>query len=300
MRSAIALLVLGTASLIAPAQLADPDTLSPDNALSSAPAMNSSPAAVIDLPELSPEQLLAQAEAWMDRGLELADEHRADSAAAFSQAATRYDTLVHDFGARNAPILRATGIAKLHAGDTAGAIVALRAAQQLDPTDDRTRESLAAARARVEAAPLISVSTRTRRWLGVWRGYVPRSALLGCGLGLLALGWFVGAANTLWGRPRRLWIATSFILAALPLSVLGYDLWQSQATTHVVLAQEAVGRGGPSSEVYEASFEDPLPAGLEAIATDRRAGWTNIRLASGDETWVRSDTLIGVEALLGQ
>jgi len=263
-------------------------------------ALAQSPAAVIDLPDLTPEVILAQAEEWMDRGLELAEENRADSAAAFAQAATRYDTLVHEFGARNASVLRATGVAKLHAGDIPGSIVALRAAQQLDPADDRTRESLAAARARVDAVPEVSLSTRTRRWLGVWRGYVPRSALLGSGLGLLALGWFIGAAHTLWGRPRRLWIATSFVCAALPLAVLGFDLWRGETTTHVVLAQEATGRGGPSAEVYESMFENPLPAGLEAVVVDQRRGWTGLRLASGEQTWVRSNTLIGVEALLGR
>jgi len=289
---AIAVLVLGVACLIAPAQSSD---LTP---ASSGGVRNTAPAAVIDLPELSPEEILAQAEEWMDRGLELADENRADSAAAFAQAATRYDTLIHDFGARNAPVLRAAGVAKLHAGDIPSSIVALRAAQQLDPTDDRTRESLTAARSRVEAAPVVSLASRTRRWLGLWRGYVPRSALLGSGLGLLALGWFLGAANTLRGRPRRLWISMSFAVAVLPLTLLGFDLWRGETTTHVVLAQEATGRGGPSAEVYEPSFEAPLPAGLEAVAMDQRAGWTNVRLASGDQTWVRSDTLIGVESLL--
>lgn len=266
--------------------------------VASASAVAQSPAPVIDLPELTAEETLSQAEEWMDRGLELADESRADSAAAFAQAATRYDTLVHNFGARNAPVLRATGVAKLHAGDIPGSIVALRAAQQLDPSDDRTRESLAAARAEVEAVPEVSLASKARRWLGIWRGYVPRSALLGTGLGLLATGWFIGAANALWSKPRRLWIAASFIAAAPPLSLLGFDLWRGETATHVVLAKEAIGRGGPSAEIYEPTFEAPLPAGLEALSLDERRGWTNLQLASGEETWVRSSTLIGVEALL--
>lgn len=266
------------------------------HALASTPAP--APLPVIDAPELDAETVLAQAEHWMDRGLELAESDPDGSTAAFMQAATLYESLAVEHNARNAPLFRALGLARLHAGDLGGSIVALRAAEELDPTDRRTRESLKAARAGVEAAPEITQLGTAARWLSIWRGYVPRSAMLAIGLALLALGWTLGGARALGYHPSRGWILASFGAALLPLTLLALDYRRTTQTDHVVLIREATGRGGPSSEIYNPTHEEPLPEGLEAVALDTRDGWTELRLASAERTWVPTESLESIHRLL--
>lgn len=259
-----------------------------------------SPAPVIDAAPMPAGEVLELAEAWMDQGVALADDAPRESKAAFAQAATHYQALVHQHGARNLSVLRALGVSRLHAGDTAGAIAALRAALELAPTDQRTRDTLRTARVRVEAAPADSAQTTLQRWLGLWRGWIPRSVLLMVGLALLAAGWGLGAIRVLQHGPSRVWIMTAFIAGGFPLGLLAHDWWRHTHTEHVVLAREATARGGPSAAVYEPVFEDPLPAGLEAIVTERRNDWAAIRLVSGDLVWVRGVDLLVINLLLGR
>ncbi|MFG0305769.1 MAG: hypothetical protein ACF8Q5_06100 [Phycisphaerales bacterium JB040] len=263
------------------------------------PTTAPAPLPVIDAPAMDAEDVLTQAEHWMDRGLELAEDDPRGSVAAFTQAATLYESLASEHHARNAPLFRALGIARLHAGDLGGSIAALRAAEELDPTDRRTRESLRAARARVEAAPEFTDPTDADRWLSIWRGYVPRSGMLAIGLALLALGWTLTGAHTLGRRPGRAWIGAAFLGALVPLGLLAHDYRRTARTVQVVLIQEAVGRGGPSHDIYDPTHEDPLPEGLEAVALESRDGWTELRLAGSERAWVPSESLVTVGSLLG-
>jgi hypothetical protein len=59
----------------------------------------------------------------------------------------------------------------------------------------------------------------------------------------------------------------------------------------VVTAAKAPAFGGPSDAVYQPTFKDGLPAGVEVRELETRAGWVRVRLGDGTETWLRSADL---------
>ncbi len=183
---------------------------------------------------------------------------------------------------------RTLGASYLLLGDTGRSVLHLRRALLLDPADAATRETLAAARARVGASADADLGHRAARGLLFWRGYVPRLWLLVVGVAAWVAAWALLVARRL-GAPRvttRLGLV-SLVVSLLPAGALASEQVILRLRDDAVVVQRgATAHNGPSADLYPATFTEPVQLGLELLVVGARDGWVNARLASGQETWL--------------
>lgn len=237
----------------------------------------------------TPESLLARAETAFDRAEERLATDPAGARAALDESIAAYQGLL-ELGTDNAAIHRNIGNAWMLRGDTGRAIAAFRRAERIDPTDTRVRDSLAAARAAVRTDVSAGARTRIEGAILFWRGWLPRSALLTVGLAAWAIAW-LGAALLVVTRRGGIITSAAALAAVLTLGSLAAERVVLDLEPHAVIVQDAVGYRGPNEAVYERTFQEPIRAGVEARVIERRDGWTRLRLRSGSETWVRTETI---------
>lgn len=242
----------------------------------------------------SAESLLEVAEAKFDAAVARYRQDRVLTPSLFREAAAAYAAL-RTQGIENVPLLLNTGNAWMLAGDTARAVLAYRRAERLRPFDREVQVSLAAARSRVGIEIKPSAGRRFGDTLVAWRGHVPRSVVVMAGLGAYAGLWLCAAARfTPWRRfaGRRLAVAFA-VLASLCLVMTWVDhrLSTDPRQAVVVAPAGANGRNGPSAGVYDLSFDQPLPPGVELTILEEREGWCRVRLLDGRESWLESWTL---------
>lgn len=246
---------------------------------------------------MSPRALVDRAAERFDAALEVGDRDPALARARYQESAAALERVIDEHGVVNARLFANLGNTYLLAGDTGRAVLAFKRAERLTPTNARVQQALAAARARVGAALRPSAAERVRAVMLAWRGQIGRGWVVGIVVVCYAGLWVLAAARVV-GLP------TGGVRTVVPLAtvaVLGLALlWfehslLTRAGEAVVVAPEGVvGRNGPSAEVYDASFTDPLPAGVEVRLLETRDGWARVALADDRETWIPLD---GVEAV---
>ncbi len=211
----------------------------------------------------------------------------ADAAAAFDAIETRQPV--------NAAFYRAQGNAHFFAGEIGKAVLAYRRGLEIQPADERLADALNIARAAVSSVETPSPHTTIMGVLTRWRQYLPGALVAG----LLAVAWVV-----LWGilirarlerrRPNLLIVSTAATVSLVTGTALGATWWQAADRSPVVLIADADARNGPSSTIYDPTFNSPLSQGVEARAGERRLGWVLLELQSGAQTWVPEDTIAPV------
>lgn len=235
------------------------------------------------------ETLLARAESAVAQAEDT--QNPDERLALYDEAIAAYRGVI-DAGAQNAAVYRNIGTVRVLKGDLGRAIVSFRRADRLDPTDRRVADSLQAARAMVRSE--VSPGVRTRVWDAAffWRGLVPRRAMLWIGIGGWAVLW-IGAGLRLVGmRAGVFWaILGGFVCVVVIGSLVGERALVSMNPAGVVVDDGVVGYRGPSGSVYDATFEEPIRAGVEGAIVERRDGWVRLRLRSGAETWVRASSI---------
>ncbi|USN98562.1 MAG: tetratricopeptide repeat protein [Phycisphaeraceae bacterium] len=238
----------------------------------------------------SPADLLNSAESAFDKAESRLATDPPAAKAGLDEAIAAYRALI-DTGVENAAIHRNIGTAYMLEGDLGRAIAAFRRAERLDPTDHRVEESLAAARAKVRTEVSPGTRSRVEDAILFWRGRVSRDTMLAIGLAGWALAW-IGAAIRMRSQRGATLIAAGALVAVLTLGSLVAERTLTTMNPSAVIVQDGVmGYRGPSESVYDATFEQPIRAGVEGSILERRDGWTRLRLRSGAETWVRSDSL---------
>lgn len=246
--------------------------------------------AALDSPDESAPALLERAESAFERARSLLDTDPAAADAALDESIAASRALLGR-GIDNASIHRNIGTAFMLRGDPGRAIVEFRRAERIDPTDPRVRESLAAARARVRTEVNPGTRSRVENALLFWRGRVSRGVLLAVGLAGWAFVWLGLAARALTRRGSGAALAGA-VVAVLTLGSLAAEHTIATMNPAAVIVQDGVvGYRGPSDSVYTPTFEQPIRAGVEAVVLEHRDGWTRLRLRSGAETWVRSDSI---------
>lgn len=237
----------------------------------------------------SPIELLAEAEAKFDRAVQRLKTEKTLTPALFREAAMTYDAIL-DRGVVNARLLLNAGNAWLLAGDTGRAVLAYRRAERLKPVDATVQKSLAHARSQVGLALAPSAGYRLSSALMAWRGWIPRSWVLGLALGAYGLLWVMAASRfTPWKRCSRPGVAWSLgAVAALGTLMLWADRRASTGDRDgvIVAPAGADARNGPSDGVYDSSFDQPLAPGVEVKIIEERLGWVRVVLIDGRETWV--------------
>jgi hypothetical protein len=210
--------------------------------------------------------------------------------ALFAESIARWRALVDEAGIRNSRLYANIGNAELLAGDTGRAVAAFRRGERLDASDPAIRAGLDAARRQAGAAPPVP-ATWSEKALQ-WSGYLPRRTLLGVFAVLWITGWGVLLARIMglraarWGAPALLALGA---LAAAPVALS--ELLDSRLIHAVVVPPKAPAFNGPSDAVYQPTFKDGLPAGVEVRLLEERSGWSRVRLGDGQETWVRAADL---------
>jgi len=250
------------------------------------------------LADASPDErairtMFDDATALIDRADAVFAEDPGMSASLSAQAAALYRSCIERGGIDNADLHANLGNAELRAGNVGLAIVSYRRAERLDPTNPIARAGLRTARSNV----IVIVNPDAPRFaidaLFVWRRWVPRSLVFGVGL----LAW-LGLWGTLGFRAARVWRAPGGLIAAcagLALLTLGGQYAEQRTLYHgknaVVTADEIIGRNGPSTAAYRASFADPLVGGVECVLLEERDGWRRVRLNDGRTTWLPAAAL---------
>jgi len=236
---------------------------------------------------MSEPEMLASAEQAMDDAARASADDPELAEHLYEEAAARYGTLIDSRHVESSGLYRAQGNAWLLSGDVGHAIASYRRAERLDPHDERTKESLAHARALVRTSVTPGFEDRVLRTVLWWRGWVPRSWVFGVFVLAFAAVWGVELARRVSRRrPAHVWAIGAGAVAAVTLGSLAIEHIAFRSVEHAVIVQRAViAYTGPSDEVYPPAFETPLNAGVEAVVLAHREGWVRLRLADGREAW---------------
>jgi BatD DUF11 like domain len=229
-----------------------------------------------------------------DRALVWAKDDPIKARSLFAEAAAAFDAIERQESV-NAAFYRAQGNAHFFAGETGKAVLAYRRGLEIRPADKRLEDALRAARASVSSVESPSTRTTIVDVLTRWRRYLPDSAVAG----LLAAAWIVLWSSLIRARlerrrPGLLIVSTTATVSLVAGVALGATWWQWNDPSPVVLIADADARNGPSSTIYDPTFESPLSEGVEGRAHETRLGWVLLELPSGAETWVPQDTVTPV------
>lgn len=213
----------------------------------------------------------------------------------FRGAAAAYEQ-ARETGWTSATLELNLGNAYTESGRLGRAVLHFERARRLDPTDEAGAHNLRLVRDRLgnDAPDARPPSEATERWLAATAGAWPLAALAFAGyLAVLALlgAWVWTRELTPWRR-RALLVSTAFtaLLAAAAVLAARYD-----ATPRaVVVAESAALRTAPTPEAPRAGS---APEGAMLVVTDRRAGWTEVRLPDGTPGWAEAGA---VEELWGE
>jgi len=238
--------------------------------------------------------LIERSMAQFHRGVEIMPDDPEAARALFSQAAAGLDRARELAGTENHRLLLNIGNAHLLAGDIGQAVLNLRRAERLRPANDRVASALADARSRVGASVVPDARARLLDAAFSWRSVVPRGVLMWIVVGGYVVLWTLAVVRRAgFGRIGvRAAVGVGIVASVTLLVLLGDQAMMVQTDDAVIVAPGGVtGLNGPSEGVYEPSFEDALPAGLEVRVLEVRDGWARVTLIDSRETWVPLDAI---------
>lgn len=238
---------------------------------------------------------LIAAEQAYERGVDLISTKPEEAKDAFEKAASEY-AWVAKRGVRNAGLHYNLANALLQSGDRGGAILEYLRARDLAPADPQIAANLAYARTLVPGRPAMGQDPSLVDRLATWWHVVP----LPVRATAAATAWIGFWILLVWRltRPRSASPAESgsivwrYIVAAFLLvaAVGGFTIAVDLAERHddargVVLGDGVVVRKG-NGDGFERAVEQPLSAGVEFRAVERRPGWVMVRLGDGLGGWI--------------
>jgi len=223
----------------------------------------------------------------------------------FNEAADHYRAGQYEAAARNYERILALGVesgavhynlgnALFQMGKLGRAIVEYERALRLLPRDDDVATNLAYAQSlrldEVQEEKQSGIGERIFRvtkWLNGGEQVRMVSATYWV-LMLLLLVRMVGkGVAARMGTAYGMWIVG--VVGIYLLLAIGYEQYQSAREPRVVVVQKEVDvRGGPG-ETFETVFQ--VHEGTELIQGEKRGGWTEVKLGSGEEGWVRKDAV---------
>lgn len=189
-------------------------------------------------------------------------------------------------GVRSAALEYNLGNAYFRMNDTGRAMLHLRRAAEISPSDARIQANLRYVRERVEPALQPPASNQIlHAILFLHHNYSARTRLWIAGIAGVA-GWGL-LLSRLW-KPRT-WKTTLGAAGAVVSMTLGISvLWQlhhdSKMPPAVVVGKETLrlGRG----EGYDPALSQPLGPGIELRVLEERADWVRVELVDGKTGWL--------------
>jgi len=238
-----------------------------------------------------PEDSVARGAERYSEALEAFSDDPVLARSLFAEAAAAFERAISEGAPANAELYRALGNAYTLAGEPGRAILAYRRALLHAPFDRRSLDALEMARASIAIETPTSPSRHLLDVINIWPRYVPIWIMRWCFALAWAALWTVLLVVRLRQRPLPLAAVTALavIIAATGVA-LGAKSIQDRNLHDVVILTTTTGYNGPSSEVYEPTFEQPLVSGIEARLIERRNQWAQIELRDGSRTWVPAST----------
>ncbi|MGE3166972.1 MAG: tetratricopeptide repeat protein [Planctomycetota bacterium] len=239
----------------------------------------------------NPNARVAEAIAEYRSALETEDR---DARLAGFRRATRSFRELARAGIANPDLYTNLGNAALQSEDLATAILAYRAALQLDPDHVRAQQNLDHTRSLLPTWVPKPSATSLLDTFFFWHRGLSRSerslwaalcfALAGCLLAG-AIRWRSPGLRNLACLPAVVWVA---LVTSLALETRGAE------DAAVITVDEVVARAADSARA-QSRFAQPLPGGTEVVIQETRGPWLRVQLADGRDGWVtaQSATRIG-------
>ena len=222
-----------------------------------------------------------------DRGTALAKQSPGEAAAAFAEAAAKFQQIV-DAGVENGRLYYNLGNAHLKSGRIGPAIANYLRAAAFMPQDTRLQENLAYARLLCQCDIRESGERAATRTVFFWHYGTPLSLRFRLGLATYVLFWLLLIGRTLIGRIRWGYPAAVCLVLWLALGVsVGVELRHS--ATHqdgVITTPDVVVRKGNGLD-YAPQLKETLAEGVEFEVVEERGAWLHIQLADGKDGWVQ-------------
>jgi tetratricopeptide (TPR) repeat protein len=230
---------------------------------------------------------LAQAEQQFRRAMEL-DRSDPDAAKAYYQEAIlHYEAIAKNGGVRNGKLYYDVGNAYFRLGDTGRAILNYKRAELFMRNDPNLRQNLDYARNRRADRIEPRQKEKVLKTLFFLHYDIPsRLKLVVFAISFGALWIAAGARLLLKAGWLKIVIAVAAVASAAFLVSLVVDSASLARTPEgVIVAEETIGRMG-DADTYQPSFKEPLHAGSEFRLIEKRPGWWQVELESGDRTWI--------------
>lgn len=249
-------------------------------------------AAVADTTWMADDGLIERGAARYAEGLDSIKDDPIRARSLFAEAAAAFEQAADGSGVPNAELYRAIGNAQILAGNTGRAVLAFRRSLVADPSNDRAADGLKLARASLSVEASASNARRVLDVVNMWPQYVApwiMKVVFAMSWGCFWLALLIARVHRQSAPPGTLAaVATLAIAAGVALAA---NAWDDAHERDVVVVAQTSGYNGPSSEVYEPTFEQPVPAGMEAALVETRDNWSQIELRNGSRTWVRRDAI---------
>jgi len=229
----------------------------------------------------------------LNEGIQLRESNDPSSDAVIGEAAAMLETVADSQNPHTPEIYLALGNAYALTGDTAHALISYRRGEQLDPQDERLRDSLASQRSKVGVKVEPDRTHRVTQLLMSWRGVVPRQLLFYLFLLGFLLSWALLTLRILDRLPKRASALSFWILgfSMIPiLMLIGERLIMLNPDEGVIMQQGILARSGPDDSVYDPVFTEPLAPGIEAHFVNSRNGWYQVQLADGTKCWIPAES----------
>ncbi len=247
------------------------------------------PAPAAALTEQQQAGLLAEAIQAADRGADLRQSDSTAAAAAFREAATKFQALV-DAGLHNGRLYYDLGNAYLECGHIGRAIASYRCAERLIPDDARLEHNLRYARSLRRNQLETAGGQAFVRTLFFWHYDTSLMTRFIAGLAAYVAFWLVLLARTAF--PRLSWRYAAMPLLAIWLALgvsVSYEWWtRGHRLEGVIVTDDVVVRKG-SGDGFEPQFAQKLHEGVEFRVLEQHRGWLHVELPDANTGWIRAD-----------
>ncbi len=205
----------------------------------------------------------------------------------YERALLHYERIEREDGVRNGRLYYNIANTYFRLGDLGRAILNYKRAALYIPRDENLDQNLEYARSRRTDRIELEESERIFKTLFFLHYDVPSRIRLAIFAVAFAVVWALAALVLFirWSVLRTLLVVASLVCGLFLLSIVVEAVQAARNPEGVITAREVMARKG-DADTYQPSFTEPLHAGTEFTALERRPGWIHIELGNGSRGWI--------------